>query len=131
MHPALQQTRLIALDWGTSSLRAYRHGADGQTLELPALPRAVMQLPEAGGGAHAGFEEAFDQTVLVKGTVDWVDIFDIYLVTKPERIAHISHHRRSYAKADLVMNPLHYLALLEKKPRALEPSRRRQPWYMN
>ena len=65
------------------------------------------------------------QAVLVKGTVDWVDI---YLVGKPERIA---HHRRSYAKADLVMNPLHYLALLEKKPRALEPSRRRQPWYMN
>jgi transposase len=54
------------------------------------------------------------QAVLVKGTVDWVDI---YLVAKPERIA---HHRRSYAKADLVMNPLHYLALLEKKPRALE-----------
>ncbi|GGC87581.1 hypothetical protein GCM10011396_38560 [Undibacterium terreum] len=54
------------------------------------------------------------QAILVKGTFDWVDI---YLVGKPERIA---HHRRSYAKADFVVNPLHYLALLEKKPRALD-----------
>lgn len=52
--------------------------------------------------------------MLVKGTVDWVDI---YLMGKPECI---THHRRSYAKADFVVNPLHYLALLEKKPRALE-----------
>jgi hypothetical protein len=54
------------------------------------------------------------QAVLVKGTGDWVDI---YLVGKPERIA---HHRHSYAKADFVVDPLHYLALLEQKPRALD-----------
>ncbi len=63
--------------------------------------------------------------VLVEGIIDWVDI---YLVGKPERTA---HHRCSHAKADLVIHPLHYLALLEKRPRAFESSQRRQPWYMN
>ena len=61
MHAASQQTRLIALDWGTSSLRAYRLGTDGQTLELRALPWGVMQLPEAGAGEKDGFEAAFEQ----------------------------------------------------------------------
>jgi len=62
------------------------------------------------------------QAVLVKGTVDWVDI---YLVGKTERIA---HHRRSYGKADFVVDPLHYLALLEKKPRALDQAAPLQDW---
>ncbi|HWW99206.1 2-dehydro-3-deoxygalactonokinase [Collimonas sp.] len=65
MNPALptkeSETRLIALDWGTSSLRAYRLGADGQRLELRALPWGVMQLPDAGDGENAGFEAAFEQ----------------------------------------------------------------------
>ena len=62
------------------------------------------------------------QAVLVKGTVDWVDI---YLIGKTERIA---HHRRSYGKADFVVDPLHYLALLEKKPRALDQAAPLQDW---
>lgn len=49
-----------------------------------------------------------------KSTVDWVDI---YLVGKPECIA---HHHHSDAKADFVMSLLQYLALLEKKPPALD-----------
>ncbi|MEO6919169.1 MAG: 2-dehydro-3-deoxygalactonokinase [Collimonas sp.] len=61
MNPAPHQTRLIALDWGTSSLRAYRLGAGGERLELRALPWGVMQLPEAGTEANAGFEAAFEQ----------------------------------------------------------------------
>ncbi|WP_211461444.1 2-dehydro-3-deoxygalactonokinase [Collimonas silvisoli] len=61
MQPAQHQTRLIALDWGTSSLRAYRLGAHGQTLELRALPCGVMQLPEAEAGDKSGFEAAFEQ----------------------------------------------------------------------
>jgi transposase len=62
------------------------------------------------------------QAVLVKGTVDWVDI---YPVGKTERIA---HHRRSYGKADFVVDPLHYLALLEMKPRALDQAAPLQDW---
>lgn len=65
MNPALPtketETRLIALDWGTSSLRAYRLGADGQRLELRVLPWGIMQLPDAGNEENAGFEAAFEQ----------------------------------------------------------------------
>lgn len=61
MNPAPHATRLIALDWGTSSLRAYRLGADGQRLELRALPWGIMQLPDAGNEENAGFEAAFEQ----------------------------------------------------------------------
>ncbi|AEK63811.1 2-dehydro-3-deoxygalactonokinase [Collimonas fungivorans Ter331] len=65
MPPAPHQTHLIALDWGTSSLRAYRLGAHGQTLELRALPCGIMQLPAAASGdkaaLEADFEAAFEQ----------------------------------------------------------------------
>lgn len=61
MPPVPHQTHLIALDWGTSSLRAYRLGAHGQTLELRALPCGVMQLPAADGDGKGGFEAAFEQ----------------------------------------------------------------------
>ncbi|OZI44208.1 2-dehydro-3-deoxygalactonokinase [Bordetella genomosp. 5] len=37
---------LIALDWGTSSLRAYRMGSDGQTLDARHLPWGIMNLPQ-------------------------------------------------------------------------------------
>eukprot|EP01037_Dinobryon_pediforme_P043085 gene43085-53873_t len=40
-------TALIALDWGTSSLRAYRFDKDGQVLEMRTLPWGIMQLPSA------------------------------------------------------------------------------------
>jgi 2-dehydro-3-deoxygalactonokinase len=50
-------THLIALDWGTSSLRAYRLGAAGETLETRNLPLGVMQLD----GSGADFERALEQ----------------------------------------------------------------------
>ncbi|WP_181298187.1 2-dehydro-3-deoxygalactonokinase [Pseudomonas sp. Q2-TVG4-2] len=50
-------TRLIALDWGTSSLRAYRLGAAGETLEERSLPLGIMQLD----GSEADFERALEQ----------------------------------------------------------------------
>ena len=64
------------------------------------------------------------QAVLVKGTVDWVDI---YPVGKSERIA---RHRRSHGKADFIVDPLHYLALLEKKPRSLDQAAPLQDWVL-
>jgi len=56
-------TALIALDWGTSSLRAYRFDKDGQVLELRTLPSGIMQLPPALDGTTdtdhgAGFRRA-------------------------------------------------------------------------
>lgn len=73
MHQTQSQTQLIALDWGTSSLRAYRLGATGRVLELRSLPWGVMKLPEvvvlatnSGADAKAGFELAFE-----KACGDW------------------------------------------------------------
>lgn len=47
---------LVALDWGTTSLRAYLLGADGAVLDSHASPAGIMKLP-AGG-----FDQAFDET---------------------------------------------------------------------
>lgn len=60
----MTDTTLIALDWGTSSLRAYRFGQHGRVLEQRALPWGVMQLPpaspetDADTRADAGFRRA-------------------------------------------------------------------------
>lgn len=47
-------TALLALDWGTSSLRGARIDASGQVLEERAFPRGILTVP-AGG-----FADAFD-----------------------------------------------------------------------
>ncbi|OZI26067.1 2-dehydro-3-deoxygalactonokinase [Bordetella genomosp. 9] len=58
---------LIALDWGTSSLRAYRMGAEGRVLDTRHLPWGIMRLPAPRtdgpmpAPAAAGFELAFEQ----------------------------------------------------------------------
>ncbi len=58
--------------------------------------------------------------VLVRGYVDWVVIGcgnDV-----------IARHPRCYDKAAFVYNPLHYLALLERKPNALDQAAPLQNW---
>ncbi|PUA16432.1 2-dehydro-3-deoxygalactonokinase [Glaciimonas sp. PCH181] len=63
----MQHTQLIALDWGTSSLRAYRLGYRGEVLEQRSFPWGIMHLPavtaeeELAFGDKAGFELAFRQ----------------------------------------------------------------------
>ncbi|MFM9870706.1 2-dehydro-3-deoxygalactonokinase [Achromobacter xylosoxidans] len=58
---------LIALDWGTSSLRAYRLDGAGRTLDTRHLPWGIMRLlqPLQDGAAtpsgQSGFELAFEQ----------------------------------------------------------------------
>ena len=49
-------TALIALDWGTSSLRGFRLSAAGEVLETRASAHGIQHLPEPG---EAGFEAAF------------------------------------------------------------------------
>ncbi|WP_034299874.1 2-dehydro-3-deoxygalactonokinase [Herbaspirillum sp. RV1423] len=57
----MSTTRLIALDWGTTSLRAYRLGEDGAVLDKRSLPWGIMHLPAVDGGSRdAGFAKAFD-----------------------------------------------------------------------
>lgn len=65
--------QLIALDWGTTSLRAYKLAADGQVLEQRSLSSGIMQLPGtpriiAGQLCADGFELAFDEAC-----GDWLD----------------------------------------------------------
>ncbi|MGF6098159.1 2-dehydro-3-deoxygalactonokinase [Pseudomonas sp. 18175] len=67
------QAQLIALDWGTSSLRAYKIGPAGVVLEQRSLPSGIMHLPTAprdiaGVRCSDGFELAFDAAC-----GDWLD----------------------------------------------------------
>ena len=60
------QAQLIALDWGTTSLRAYRLGEHGRVLEQRSLSAGIMQLPPlpapvAGQLCSDGFALAFEQ----------------------------------------------------------------------
>jgi hypothetical protein len=60
------------------------------------------------------------QEVLAKGYVDRVEI-----VCRDETIA---VHLRSYETADFIYNPLHYLALLEHKTKALDQAAPLDDW---
>ncbi|MFC6335971.1 2-dehydro-3-deoxygalactonokinase [Pseudomonas sp. CCM 7891] len=65
--------QLIALDWGTSSLRAYKLGPGGHVLEHRSLASGIMHLPTeprdiAGIWCADGFELAFDAAC-----GDWLD----------------------------------------------------------
>ncbi|NVZ20741.1 2-dehydro-3-deoxygalactonokinase [Pseudomonas costantinii] len=67
------QAQLIALDWGTSSLRAYKLGPAGVVLEQRSLAFGIMHLPNepreiAGVRCSDGFELAFDAAC-----GDWLD----------------------------------------------------------
>ncbi|WDZ97036.1 2-dehydro-3-deoxygalactonokinase [Herbaspirillum sp. WKF16] len=61
---------LIALDWGTSSLRCYRFGAQGEVLERRAHPWGIMNLPvvEVGDDPEAPFRLA-----LHSACGDWME----------------------------------------------------------
>jgi 2-dehydro-3-deoxygalactonokinase len=52
---------LIALDWGTTSLRAYLFDANGAVLETRASTAGIMNLPRPA--ADGGFDAAFDAVV--------------------------------------------------------------------
>lgn len=61
------ETALIALQWGMSTLRAYRLGTQGQVLDRRRLPWGIMHLPQPTGEGPApatavcGFDLAFEQ----------------------------------------------------------------------
>ena len=59
------QTALIALDWGTSSLRAFRLNGEGKILEHRKTEHGIQHLPAAG---IEGFELAF-----AKICEGWID----------------------------------------------------------
>lgn len=67
----LHATRLVALDWGTSSLRAYRLGDGGRVLELRHRPWGIMHLPPAPTGEDASTGAAFERA-LQDACGDWL-----------------------------------------------------------
>jgi 2-dehydro-3-deoxygalactonokinase len=54
---------LIGLDWGTTSLRAYRFDGSGQVIESRQQRAGILQVAAEGDapGRHDGFERALDQ----------------------------------------------------------------------
>lgn len=48
---------LIAIDWGTSSLRAYRLGSDGEIEDTIAAPLGILKVPDRD------FDRVFEETV--------------------------------------------------------------------
>jgi hypothetical protein len=62
------------------------------------------------------------QEVVIKGYVDRVAI-----ICGGQQIA---VHPRSYEREDFIANPLHYLALLEQKPRALDQAAPLDGWIL-
>lgn len=65
MHHQKHAAGLIGLDWGTSSLRAYRMDAAGTMLEVQHRPWGIMNLPPAANGApdtrtSTAFERALE-----------------------------------------------------------------------
>ncbi|MCS4509818.1 2-dehydro-3-deoxygalactonokinase [Xylophilus ampelinus] len=48
--PRSRETRLVALDWGTSALRAFRFDAQGDVLQLRHRPWGMMHLPPSPDG---------------------------------------------------------------------------------
>ena len=51
MSPTSPAGRLIALDWGTTSLRAYLLGDGGAVLERRAEPLGILHVPDRDFGA--------------------------------------------------------------------------------
>ena len=63
---------LIALDWGTSALRAFRMGAHGEVLETRHRPWGIMNLPPAPAGhTDTGPDAAFERA-LQDACGDWL-----------------------------------------------------------
>lgn len=54
-----ERTELVALDWGTTSLRAYRLGRGGQVAESRRLAAGIQHIDD--GNRPAGFARALDQ----------------------------------------------------------------------
>lgn len=54
------QAALIALDWGTTSLRAYLFDADGEVLDTRASTAGIMNLPRPA--EQGGFDAAFNDS---------------------------------------------------------------------
>ena len=119
--------RLVGLEGGTAALALL---ADLETLRhLPATPfDACEQVSGRASSTALARYRLVDysvpvahahQQVMIKGYVDRVEII------RGQEV--IARHRRSYERGDVVYDPLHYLALLERKPGALVSTAEQKP----
>jgi hypothetical protein len=108
-----------------------RLGADlAALMPLPAVPFEACDIAAARASSTAlvryrGVDYSVPtahahQPVLVKGFVE-----EVVVLAGAEVIA---RHRRAYEKGGLVLDPLHYLALIERKPGALDQAAALQGW---
>jgi transposase len=108
-----------------------RIAADLQAFrDLPAVPLEACEKRSARVSSTAlvryrgndySVPTAFGfQDVLVKGFVE-----EVVILFRGEEIA---RHRRSYGKGTFVFDPLHYLALIEMKPNALDQAAPLKDW---
>jgi len=74
--PSPSSTGLIALDWGTTSLRAYRFDADGRVADKRALPWGIMNLPPAEDGTDMSSDAGF-RRALQAACGDWLRDFPV------------------------------------------------------
>ena len=98
--------------------------------ELPAVPFEPCEIRTARVSStslvrYRGNDYSVPTTygfreVVVKGFVE-----EVVILAGSEQIA---RHQRSYGHAELVFDPLHYLALIEQKPGALDQAAPLQHW---
>lgn len=115
------QTETIAerMQRDTAALMALPHGAFDACHKVSTRVSS-LSLVRYRNNDYSVPTEYGHREVLVKGYVDRVEICingDI-----------IARHARSYGKEEFIYNPLHYLALLEQKPRALDQAAPLQEW---
>ena len=68
----LSDTRLVALDWGTTALRAFRLDDQGQVLEQRHRPWGIMNLPPAPAGHTDTEPDAAFERALQDACGDWL-----------------------------------------------------------
>ena len=108
MSSAASKPALIGMDWGTSSLRAFLIGAQGEVLDSVATGEGIMQIPDRN------FDAVFDRLVgsfpsnaglpiVVSGMITsrngWVETPYVTMPTGPEHLAQslVRHQSQSGA----------------------------------
>ena len=71
----IAEAQLIALDWGTTSARAYLMGADGHIVAERSAALGIMQVASKAQAENQSLDEAFKAT-LTELCGDWLDNFE-------------------------------------------------------
>jgi len=117
--------------WGHTETIAERFERDREKLlPLPAVPYEACEKRPARASSQALVRyETNDYSVPVKYGHQRVlvkaFVWEVVIACGSQVIA---RHRRSYGREEMIFDPLHYLALLEQKTRALDQAAPLQGW---